>query len=290
VKDGRAEIPRTVSRSPRRGTGLAGLLLVVLSACTRSPSEPWPEPTTGPSTVTLSADQRRIADELVSVFENATSDLRYDYVESLDDGRGYTCGKIGFTTSGPEVRDVVAAWAKRRPGDPLVRHLPRLRELADSDGGTGGLAGFPAEWAAAARDPEFRRIQDEEADRLAFDPALRLAQRLGIRTALGVTVLFDTAVQHGMGDDPDGLPALADRTSRTAGGRPADGTPEQRWLAVFLDVRAHTLRHAHDPDTRAVWAESVDRVEALRRLVHADRHRLKPPVPISVFGDEYELR
>jgi chitosanase len=241
--------------------------------------------------VTLSADQRRIADELVSVFENGTSDLRYDYVESLDDGRGYTCGKIGFTTSGPEVRDVVAAWAKRRPADPLVRHLPRLRELADGDDdGTGGLAGFPEDWAAAARDPEFRRIQDEASDRLAFDPGLRLAQKLGIRTALGVAILFDTAVQHGMGDDPDGLPALADRASRMAGGRPADGTPERRWFAAFLDVRADALRHAHDPDTRAVWAESLDRVEALRRLVDADRHRLKPPVPISVFGDEYELR
>ncbi|GAB3796268.1 chitosanase [Micromonospora zhanjiangensis] len=280
-----------MSRIRRRGTGLVGLLLVLVSACARTPADPWPEPVAGPSDVVLPAVQRRIADELVSVFENGTADPRYDYVERLDDGRGYTCGKIGFTTDGPEVRDVVAAWAKRRPGDPLVRYLPRLRELAaDADGGDDGMAGFPAAWAAAAGDPQFRRIQDQATDRIAYGPALRLARTLGIRTALGVAVLFDTAVQHGMGADPDGLPALADRATRSARGRPADGTPEQRWLAAFLDVRAETLRHAHDPDTRAVWAESVDRVKALRRLVNDDRHGLTPPVPLTVFGDEYELR
>lgn len=280
-----------MSQNRRRFSGLTAVLLMFLPGCSRTPDEPWPDPTTGASTVVLSAAQRRIADELVSVFENGTSDLRYDYVERLDDGRGYTCGKIGFTTDGPEVRDVVAAWATLRPNDPLGRHLPRLRELAaDGSGGTDGLAGFPADWAAAAGDPEFRRIQDEMTDRIAYGPALELAHQLGIRTALGVAILFDTAVQHGMGTDPDGLPALADRATRSARGRPADGTPEQRWLTAFLAVRADTLRHAYDPDTRAVWAESADRVKALRRLVDDDRHGLRPPVPIRVFGDEYELR
>lgn len=279
---------------------LTGMLSVLLSGCATGPSQeggqpsmpPWPGSAGGQSTVTVAPDPRRVADQLVSVFENGRVDPHYHYVEALSDGRGYTCGKIGFTTSGTEVRDVVAAYLAGRPDSALARHLPRLRELAAAGSGdTDGLAGFAADWAAAAGDPVFRQIQDAAADRLTFDPAMTAARRIGLRTALGVAVLFDTAVQHGMGPDPDGLPALIDRASTAADGQPATaGVAERRWLLDFLDVRAATLRDATDPATRQVWRQSVDRVEALRRLVQADQHQLAPPVTLTVFGGQYVLR
>jgi chitosanase len=166
-----------------------------------------------------------------------------------------------------------------------------LRELAATGSGdTSGLAGFPADWAQAASDQAFQAIQDEIANRLTFEPALAEARRLGVRTALGVAILFDTAVQHGVGDDPDSLSALVRRATQTARGEPASGVPEKAWLMAFLDARADDLRHPHDTDSQRVWAESVDRVAALRRLVTADRHRLEPPVTVTVFGDRYVLR
>jgi hypothetical protein len=64
------------------------------------------------------------------------------------------------------------------------------------------------------------------------------------------------------GDDPDGLPALIQRTNEKAGGSPADGVEEKRWLRRFLRVRRADLGHAHDPDTREEWASAVDRVDA----------------------------
>jgi chitosanase len=256
-----------------------------------APDEPWPAAATGPSDVALTPAQRRVADQILSVFEYATTEPRYDAVEDLGDGRGFTCGTIGFTTSGTEVRDVVAAYASRRPDSPLARHLPRLRELAATGSGdVAGLAGFPQDWARAAADPDFRAAQDALANRIAFDPALAAARRLGIRTPLGVAILYDTAVQHGMGPDPDGLPALVTRATEAARGAPADGVEERRWLSAFLDVRGDTLRRATDPDTRKVWAASVDRVEALRRLVAGNRHQLTPPLEITVFGDRYVVR
>src|SRR2546429_1011578 len=107
---------------------LMSVLSVLLPACsghsradrpaeTRpSASTTWPSASTGPSSVALTTTQRRVADELVSVFENGTTEPRYDYVEDLHDGRGYTCGKIGFTTSSTEVRDVVEAYVALQPG------------------------------------------------------------------------------------------------------------------------------------------------------------------------------
>ncbi|MGI5240566.1 chitosanase [Dactylosporangium sp. CA-139066] len=274
------------------GTAIVALLLAVLpAACSRAAGEPWPEAGHGPSAVALSEPQRRVADELIGVFEHGDPAPHYEAVETLGDGRGYTCGTIGFTTSGTEVRDVVAAYTADVPGSPLARYLPRLRELADGGSAdTGGLDGFAADWKAAAADPRFRAQQDALAGRLTLDPALQAARKLGIRTPLGVAVLYDTAVQHGTGDDPDGMPALIARAMRRAGGEPAGGVDEQDWLQAFLDEREQTLRHAHDQDTRAAWSESTGRVDALRELVDDSRWRLDPPVRITVDGDDYDLR
>ncbi|WP_238009921.1 chitosanase [Dactylosporangium sp. AC04546] len=230
--------------------------------------------------VTLTGQQRRLADELVGVFEHGDPAPRYDAVEALGDGRGYTCGTIGFTTSSTEVGTIVAAYVAEVSGSPLARHLPRLRELASQGSGdTSGLDGFPEDWATAAADPVFRAEQDALADRLAFTPALAAARRLGIRTPLGVAVLYDTAVQHGMGDDPDGLPALIGR----AGVPPPLGVPERAWLEAFLDARADTLRHPHTAATRETWAASTDRVDALRGLVEDGQDQLDPPLRIEGF-------
>ena len=179
----------------------------------------------------------------------------------------------------------------RSPGSRLARHLPRLRELAErGSGDTSGLSGFPEDWAAAAADPAFRAEQDALADRLAFTPALEIAHRLGIRTPLGVAVLYDSAVQHGTADDADGLPALTDRATRQAGGDPASGGHRADVAGGVPRRPLQTLRHPHDKDTREAWAASAGRADALRDLVEDNQHQLEPPLRISVFGDEHELR
>jgi chitosanase len=268
---------------------VAGVLIAVTAGDAGNP--PWPAASKGTSDVTMTGDQRRVADELVNVFEYGTTTARYDAVADLRDGRGYTCGKIGFTTSGTEVRDIVQAYLARTPDDPLRRYLPRLRDLAAAGSAdTAQLSGFPADWRRAADNEAFRAVQDAAADRLTFDPALATARRLGIRTPLGVAILLDTAVQHGTGDDPDGMPHLIARTRQAEHGEPATGVPEKAWLLAFLRIRADDLSHPYDTGSASAWSQSVDRVDALRRLVTADRYRLAPPLEVSVFGDRYLLR
>ena len=104
----------------------AALLTVLPNACgfaRRDREATWPTGT-GPSTVTLTTEQRRIADQLVNVFEYGDTGPRYDEVSDLHDGRGYTCGRIGFTTSSSEVRDLVQTYLAMVPGSTLGRHLP----------------------------------------------------------------------------------------------------------------------------------------------------------------------
>lgn len=117
-------------------------------------------------------------------------------------------------------------------------------------------------------------------------PALRRATALGLRTPLSVAVLFDTIVQHGAGDDPDGLPALIERTRRAAGGTPADGIDEKTWITQFLHLRRATLLSATDPSTRPGWARSAGRCDVLMSIVEAGNSGLDGP--IRVKSPEYD--
>jgi chitosanase len=292
-------VDRAISRRRLLSVASISALVAVSGGCTSSsspnpipsqPDQPWPATTTGPSTVELTAVQRRVTDELVSVFENSTTTPAYDYVEDINDGRGLTCGKIGFTTNSNEVRDIVAQYSAQVPDNPLARYLPRLTEIAASGSDdTSGLDRFAEDWAATAANPAFRTVQDGVADRIAYNPALAAARRLGLRTALGVAILYDTVVQHGLDNDPDGFPAIVTAAGRDASGNPSDGVEERRFLNAFLAVREQHLLHAADRSTRKGWANSVDRVVVLRKLVADSRQGLTPPVAVRVYGSAYTL-
>ncbi len=228
----------------------------------------------------LTADQRRRADQLISVFENDTIEIQYAYIEDLDDGRGFTAGRAGFTTANGDLLEVVEAYTSAVPDNPLAPFLPRLRELAaDESESTIGLGGLVAAWTTAATDPLFRAAQDDINDELYFDPAVARWDALGLDTPLSLAELYDAITQHGEGDDPDGLPAMIARTQ-------ADPADEPAWLSAFLTVRRATLASAFDPETRDEWAESVDRVDAVRAILDAGNLELAGPIEIHTINHD----
>jgi chitosanase len=263
---------------------LALLGLVVLAAgnaCGRG---------SGDGELVVSAEQQGRIDAVVSVFENGSTEVQYGYVEDLDDGRGFTAGRAGFTSATGDLLDVVERHAATEPDGELAGYLPELERLAEAQSDdVSGLEGFPEAWTAAAEQPDLRRAQDEVVAETYLEPALAWADDLGMRSAVGALVLFDTIVQHGEGDDPDGLPALVAETALQQGETPADGADETEWLLVFLEVRDEHLLDAADPDTREEWAESADRTEALATLVEHGPVDLDEPFTVQVFGDTYEV-
>jgi chitosanase len=230
----------------------------------------------------LNAAQKLRAEQFTSVFENDTIELQYAFCEDIADGRGYTAGRAGFTTATGDVLEVVERYTVAVPGNGLAGYLPELRNLAESGSDdTGGLPGFPTAWAAAANDPAFRAEQDAVSDEFYYDPAVQHGRELGLTAALSVAELYDACIQHGDGDDPDGVPAMIDRAAIQAGGNPGTGVDETVWLSAFLDVRRATLEFATNPDTREGWADSVDRVDALRAILDEGNLNLDGPITIN---------
>ena len=237
----------------------------------------------------LTVSQRRIADGLVSEFEQGSVASDYCDVEALGDGRGYTVGRAGLTSADGDLLEFVQDYTAVAPGNPLARLLPQLGRAARAESAsTAGLAALPAAWRATCNRPLDHAIQDRIVDELYFDPALSMWRQLGLRTPLSLAALYDAMIQQGNGDDPDGVPALVRSATARAGGTPATGIGEARFLQAFLAVRRADLGHASDPSTRAVWAQSVDRVDVFSYLLRTGQWQLAAPV--NVRTADYQLR
>jgi len=244
----------------------------------------------GSSGVEFTEEQRVLADQIISVFENNTPEIDYGYAENLDDGRGITAGRAGFTSATGDMLEVVERYTERVPANPLAAYLTRLEELAaEESGDIDGLENLEAAWLTAADDPTFREVQDEVVDDEYYWPSVDHADELGLSFPLSLLNLYDTCIQHGDGDDPDGLPAIIDRTTAQVGGTPAGGTDEYEWLQAFMDIRRSVLLDPYDPETAEAWAESVGRVDALNDIFDSDNVALEPPVVINPWGTEFTL-
>jgi chitosanase len=236
--------------------------------------------------------QKQRAELLTSLFENSSLELQYGYAENLHDGRGVTAGRAGFCSGTSDMREVVRRYARLAPHSPLARFLPRLAAidaLKEGRDATQGLEGLEQAWAQAAADPRFRAVQDAVVDETYFRPAMTHADRLGLKSAIARGQLYDALIQHGDGDDPDGVPAMIKRANQRAGGSPAQGVDEVRWLKAFLQVRRDTLAHASDPSTRQAWAESVSRVDAYSQVLASGNLDLHGPIPVTVYGADFTV-
>ena len=244
----------------------------------------------GSDSAAFSDEERILADQIISVFENNTPLIDYAYAENLDDGRGITAGRAGFTSATGDMLEVVERYTEIDPDNVLAGYLPRLRELAAEESGeVDGLEGLEDAWAEAADDPVFRDVQDEVVDDEYYWPAVEHADALGLVFPLTLLNIFDTCIQHGDGDDPDGLPEIIRRTTEEVGGAPVDSVGECAWLDAFMEIRRSVLLNPYDPETQEEWAESVGRVDALRVIFEAGNMMLLPPVEINPWGTPFTL-
>ena len=119
-------------------------------------------------------------------------------------------------------------------------------------------------------------------------PAMTIADQIGLRNVVSRAELYDSALQHGVGDDPDGLPSLVARTTDRVGTPEAAG--EAAWLDAFFDVRIDDLTNPANEATAEQWRESTDRVQCLRTIADNGNSNLDGPVTCTVYGDEFTVQ
>jgi chitosanase len=222
----------------------------------------------------LPATQAQAAKAIINVFETGEVRGRYGMVTLLpgDTGR-LTYGRAQTTLGSGNLHLLVqrycaavgACFAAR-----LRAWLPALGSrsaAADTDIKLHNLL------RAAADDPVMRDVQDTFFDEMYWEPALRASARLGIRSPLGVAVVYDSWV-HGS------WPPLRDRTN--AGGMLKD-VGEHEWVLRYVKLRREWLGTHPNPLLR----NTVYRMDAFLRLMEQEAWGL--PLPLVVRGQEISL-
>ncbi|WP_375761472.1 chitosanase [Corallococcus exercitus] len=234
---------------------------------------------TSPGGTGLTANQKKVAEGLTSIWENDTPTLDYAYSENIGDGRGYTNGRAGFCTGTGDAIQVVQCYRALRTegnGNRLAKYWNGLTVINNRFLSTGqsqastaeldAVGNWTADWAAsfntAATKADFKQCQDQVSDALYYTPTITEAARWGLTQALTKAALYDASINHGF----DGMKDLI-RQANTALGNSGqvapvvgyNGITESAWLQKFLEKRRDVL--AGD----STWVEAVDRVAAYEK-------------------------
>ncbi|WP_329206048.1 chitosanase [Streptomyces sp. NBC_00683] len=227
--------------------------------------------------------KKDIAMQLVSSAENSSLDWKaqYGYIEDIGDGRGYTAGIIGFCSGTGDMLGLVELYTERKPGNVLAKYLPALRAVDGSDSHEGLDPGFTGDWAEAASDPAFEQAQNDERDRVYFDPAVSQGKSDGLGT-LGQFAYYDAIVMHGGGSDSTSFGSIR-RMALEQARPPSQGGDEVAYLDAFLDARVWAMKQeeAHSDTSRVDTAQRV--------FLRNGNLNLDPPLDWHVYGDSFHI-
>jgi chitosanase len=227
--------------------------------------------------------KKEIAMKLVSSAENSSLDWKaqYQYIEDIGDGRGYTAGIIGFCSGTGDMLELVQHYKDLEPGNVLAKYIPALQRVDGTDSHSGLGSAFVSDWKKAAKDTVFQQAQNDERDRVYFNPAVQQGRTDGLGT-LGQFAYYDAIVMHGNGDDPTSFRSIRGRALDSAK-PPAQGGDETAYLNAFLDARVWAMKQeeAHS-DTSRVDTEQ-------RVFLDNGNLCLDTPLDWQVYGDGYHI-
>jgi chitosanase len=78
------------------------------------------------------------------------------------------------------------------------------------------------------------------------------------------------------GDDPDSIGAIIKRKE----GGPVDGN-EEEWIRQFLKIRRDDLVYPDEESTQDEWSQSVDRVDAMVKLLDDVNLDMNGPIRVK---------
>jgi chitosanase len=224
--------------------------------------------TTGtPPGPVLTPLQARTAQAIVNVFETGTVPGRYDQLTLLpgDPGR-LSYGRAQATLGSGNLH----ALLERYCADPAARFRAQLAEwlpaLARRDTDLDTDAVLHELLRTCAADPAMCEAQDAFFDTACWQPALRAAKRIGLRTPLAMAVVYDSHV-HGS------WRRMRDRAN--AAGLP-EAVGEQAWVKTYVRERRDWLATHRIRILRA----TVYRMDALQALIEQEKWGLELPMVV----------
>ncbi|MFB9687921.1 chitosanase [Amycolatopsis plumensis] len=264
--------------------GAASVAALVITTPAFSSAAPAPVSASVLAVGDLSAPAKKeIAMKLVSSAENSSLDWKaqYKYIEDIGDGRGYTAGIIGFCSGTGDMLELVEAYTNSVPDNPLAKFLPALRKVNGTDSHAGLGSAFESAWKQAAATTAFQTAQNNERDRVYFNPSVSQGKSDGLSN-LGQFAYYDAIVMHGPGTSSDSFGGIR-RTAMQKAKTPAQGGDEATYLKAFFAARKVIMKQeeAH-ADTSRVDTEQL-------KFLNEGNFDLHTPLKWKVYGDSYTI-
>jgi chitosanase len=206
--------------------------------------------------------QKNTAQAIVNIFETGRPFGDYTRVTVRSGDAGHlSYGRSQVSLSSGMLGEMLADYVGAPAGAyraPLERYLPRARSrdlTLDND------LNFRSLLHLAGSDLAMRRVQDSFFDHLYWDPAESAAARLGIATALGRTVIYDSFIQGGFWRTASAVPRAA----------------EQKWIADYIEARRRALLSGRPP-----LPSSAYRTVTFAQLIQLSNWNLT--LPLTVHG------
>lgn len=220
----------------------------------------------------LTATQKNTAQAILNIFE--TGDVLGDYgnvtVISGDTGH-LTFGRSQTTLSTGNLFNLINRYCVNvgaRFGEKLK---PWLRRLEAKDISLDKDMKLHNILRASADDRVMRETQDTFFDEVYWLPAVRAAERFGLYTPLGTTLVYDGFI-HGS------WALIRDRTTQHTGDIAVVG--EHAWISAYVPIRRNWLAKHKRSDLRG----TVYRMDAFQRLIDQAVWGLE--LPLVVRGEE----
>jgi chitosanase len=220
----------------------------------------------------MTPTQVRTAQAIVNLFETGEVLGRYGQVTVLsgDPGR-LTYGRSQTTLGSGNLNLLLSQYCQNHGARFGARLQPLLPRFAAGDQALDGDTRLHNLLRACADDPVMRETQDNFFDSTYWQPALRAATKLGLRSALAVAVVYDSHV-HGS------WVTLRDLTNSNDGSVAAIG--EQAWIRAYVRNRRAWLAG----NKLTILQGTVYRMDAFQRLIDLGQWGLE--LPLVVRGIE----
>jgi len=219
----------------------------------------------------LSDIQKRTAQAIVNIFETGSATGDYSNVTVAAGDAGHlTYGRSQTTLASGNLFLLLKAYVdapNAEFADSIRPFLPRVQARDFSLDNNSGLRSLLRQ---AGDDLVMRDVQDAFFDRVYWAPAVTTAQRLGIVTALGTCVVYDSTV-HG------NFALIRDRTINAVGRIGTGGVTERDWVSRYVSLRREWLA-SHT----GLLGRTVYRMDALKRIIDASNWDLS--LPLTVRG------
>jgi len=228
--------------------------------------------------MTPTAQQKHVIDCVLSIFETGRVPTAASYATCtiLADGAGISYGKHQCTDRAGSLDAVVKRYIAL--GGQFATALKAFETTLATNASTKVPPKGP--WGAevtdlvnllkaAGADPVMHRAQDEVFDEVYFAPALNHAKQIGLTTALGLLVCYDTCIHSG----PGGVTMIRNMFAAKS---PANGGDEKEWVKAYIAARRNWLA----THSLTVLHATVYRMDALKALADAGAWDLAMPLTV----------